>query len=82
MSATDPTDMADVFRAQAGPLLTDGYVVKWSGRSNRTYWVHVYTNVMLTPEASISPLDGSLSIYTDRMYNALSPVYYRVTVER
>lgn len=82
ISATDPTNAADVFRAQAGAVSADGYVVEWIGRSNRTYWLHVYTNVMASPEASIGPFDGPLSIYTDRAYNALSPVYYRVTVER
>lgn len=82
VALTDPTDSNDVLRAEVSAYQPDGYVIAWPGRTNRTYWIVVRTNLLAEPEAIVGPISGPQSRYTDAVYHVLSPVLYRISVER
>lgn len=82
IALTDPTDSDDALVVRAADANPLAYVITWPGRSNRTYWITIQTNVAAEPEAVIGPITGPQSEYTDTVYQILSPVLYRIGVER
>lgn len=87
LAGTNPTngrslfviDSIDVSRPPTGHMLT------WPAVSNRLYDVYGTTNLAVTMtclcEGLQTPADGRMG-YTDTVFSAVSPVFYRINVRR